>query len=225
MRRASPFTHDYLVGDQVALRERFGARGWLYATVNAVEPHRVTITVSEGKRKDERITVQLGRGGGRLRKVSLKELMEIEERRYPSVAPPAAAPDLTTLPMIRPVLIRPRAVPRPAPPARSPSYLAHVRLQPCCACPKPGPSDPHHTGPRGVGEKGSDFLAIPLCRACHEQVQKFYTLGNLSREATVHLITATQAQLLASWCAAVQAQTAERAAQLVLVPLFAGAAS
>ena len=59
-----------------------------------------------------------------------------------------------------------------------------------------------------MGQTCTDFLAVPLCRACHEQVTRSYTLGNLSREATVHLITAVQAQLLSQWCAAVQQQAA-----------------
>lgn len=57
---------------------------------------------------------------------------------------------------------------KPRPPARSPTYLAWVRQQPCCNCDAPGPSDPHHEGKRGVSQKCSDLLAVPLCRRCHQ---------------------------------------------------------
>lgn len=46
-------------------------------------------------------------------------------------------------------------------------FLAYVRTLPCCNCAAPSPSDPHHEGPRGVGQKTHDVLAVPLCRPCH----------------------------------------------------------
>ncbi len=57
-------------------------------------------------------------------------------------------------------------------PIRSENYLEHVRVRPCCVCGAPGPSEPHHFGPRGVGQKCSDLRTVPLCSAlngCHDQ--------------------------------------------------------
>jgi hypothetical protein len=65
----------------------------------------------------------------------------------------------------------PGGAPRPktARPHRSPAYLAFVREHACCACGAEGPSDAHHFGPRGLGEKTDDFRTAPLCRRCHDE--------------------------------------------------------
>lgn len=55
-------------------------------------------------------------------------------------------------------------------PQRSPSFLALIRITRCMCCGMKPPSDPHHAGRRGVGQKCSDFLAVPLCRKCHTAV-------------------------------------------------------
>lgn len=55
---------------------------------------------------------------------------------------------------------------RPATTARAPHYLAFVRELPCARCGS-GPCDPHHWGPRGVGQKTDDYRVVPLCRPCH----------------------------------------------------------
>lgn len=60
-----------------------------------------------------------------------------------------------------------RPQPKPHKPSRSAAYLQHVRRHDCCNCGAFGPSDPDHVGPRGVGQKTSDYLTIPLCRFCH----------------------------------------------------------
>jgi len=52
--------------------------------------------------------------------------------------------------------------------ARSEEYLEFVRMLPCCIC-KEWPSEPHHTESGGVGMKGSDYSAIPLCRPHHRE--------------------------------------------------------
>jgi hypothetical protein len=57
---------------------------------------------------------------------------------------------------------------KPKGPARAPHYLAFVRALPCSGCLHPAPSDPHHHGPRGVGQKTDDYRTTPLCRLCHE---------------------------------------------------------
>lgn len=50
-------------------------------------------------------------------------------------------------------------------PYRSPSYLEFIRSLPCVIC--RGRSEPHHTSKAGVGMKGSDYKAIPLCHGHH----------------------------------------------------------
>ena len=65
-------------------------------------------------------------------------------------------------------------VPKPPPPVRSEAHLAHVRGLRCCICSKPPPSDPHHFGPRGMGQKTDDRRTSPLCRACHDA---WHTMG------------------------------------------------
>jgi hypothetical protein len=68
-----------------------------------------------------------------------------------------------------------------APPlARDDDYLAFVREQPCCACGKSNePSEAHHFGPRGMGERCSDYFAVPVCVKCHRQ---FHDEGKIECE-------------------------------------------
>lgn len=47
-------------------------------------------------------------------------------------------------------------------------HLAFVRLQPCCLCGRRGPSQAHHAGPRGLGTRVHDWMAVPLCDPCHD---------------------------------------------------------
>lgn len=56
---------------------------------------------------------------------------------------------------------------KPAALWRSEAYKSLVRSQPCCNCGAAPPSDPDHVGKRGVSQKCSDALCIPLCRKCH----------------------------------------------------------
>lgn len=56
---------------------------------------------------------------------------------------------------------------------RNSTYLQFIRSRPCSFCAW-SPCDPHHSIKRfrpvseaGLGQKGSDYLAIPLCRRCH----------------------------------------------------------
>ena len=83
-----------------------------------------------------------------------------------------------------------RDFPKPAPPARSPEYLAYVRSYPCCSCPEEGashpaevPSEAHHQGRRGVGQKCSDFRCVPLCGLCHLDYTDNGTLPGRDRAA------------------------------------------
>ena len=81
-------------------------------------------------------------------------------------------------------------IPRPAyasePPERSPKYLALVRSQPCCVCGSWRGVESAHTGPHGIGQKASDYDAVPLCRKCHRTgPESLHKLGPL-KFATAH---------------------------------------
>lgn len=46
-------------------------------------------------------------------------------------------------------------------------YLAWLRRHPCANCGRPGPSEAAHGPVAGMGKKGDDMDAIPLCAVCH----------------------------------------------------------
>jgi hypothetical protein len=52
-------------------------------------------------------------------------------------------------------------------------YLAFIRRQPCSACGHAPPSDPHHRPGAGMGARSHDHEAIPMCRMCHDDVDRF----------------------------------------------------
>jgi hypothetical protein len=61
--------------------------------------------------------------------------------------------------------------------SRNEAYLNFIRSRPCAFCAR-SPVDPHHTFKRlrgiseaGMAQKGADYLAISLCRQCHEKLQ------------------------------------------------------
>jgi len=84
-------------------------------------------------------------------------------------------------------------------PQRSPSFLAIVRATRCMCCGARPPSDPHHAGKRGVGQKCSDLLAVPLCRKCHAVVTDTNQLpGSSSIQASRSIIEARQVAQLES---------------------------
>lgn len=51
----------------------------------------------------------------------------------------------------------------------NPELLAAVRLQPCAACKRPGPSDPNHVRTRGAGGGDTADNVMPLCREHHTE--------------------------------------------------------
>lgn len=60
---------------------------------------------------------------------------------------------------------------------RSPEYLNFIRTRPCSFCGNPL-TEPHHCIKRLRGisqaqlaQKGSDYLAIPVCHRCHEDIR------------------------------------------------------
>jgi len=70
-------------------------------------------------------------------------------------------------------------------PDRSPEYLAWIRTLGCIVCARVSGGttiiEAAHTnvlGPRGLGQKASDFSAIPLCAAHHrENLDSYHVLG------------------------------------------------
>lgn len=65
-------------------------------------------------------------------------------------------------------------------------YCAFVRAQPCAVCGTRRYIEGAHTGPRGLGQKTSDFSRIPLCVRHHRTgVDSYHQLG-ARRFAEVH---------------------------------------
>lgn len=54
-------------------------------------------------------------------------------------------------------------------PSRDRSYLAFIRRFPCVGCGSARRVEAAHLGPRGLSQKASDCLALPLCAACHRE--------------------------------------------------------
>lgn len=52
-------------------------------------------------------------------------------------------------------------------PARSKKYLAFLRTMPCAVCGVRKGVEAAHGPVAGMGMKGSDFDAVPLCPGCH----------------------------------------------------------
>jgi hypothetical protein len=52
-------------------------------------------------------------------------------------------------------------------------YLAWAKSKPgtCCVCRQQPGAELHHFGPRGLGQKGDDFLVARLCPDCHRKEQ------------------------------------------------------
>lgn len=131
------------------------------------------------------------------------------ERRAASAPSPAQRPTLTKMvaawnadparaPIVRASAVPPPAAPQPKPeaPERCPEWLAMIRKLPCCNCGARPPCDPHHEGPRGVGQKCRDTRTAPLCRRCHQIYTDTNCLprppehggGLLSRDASLSIL-------------------------------------
>lgn len=54
-------------------------------------------------------------------------------------------------------------------------YLDWLKKLPCDTCGAPPPSDPSHINnySKGIGTKSPDPWAIPQCRRCHEEYERF----------------------------------------------------
>lgn len=130
----------------------------------------------------------------RVRPLKGRRLAEVQQRlqrlrllvvTMPERAPaPPAPPRAPRVAHLAPL----RAVPKPRAPLCSLDFLAAVRGSPCCACRRPGPSEAHHYGPRGVGQKADDLRAVPLCRACHDHLHARGELPGRTPASTRELI-------------------------------------
>jgi hypothetical protein len=73
-----------------------------------------------------------------------------------------------------------------------------VRTKPCAWCHAPGPSDPHHWGSRGVGQKTDDFRTLPLCRKHHDEFHARGMIGE-NKAGTIETFLRAQVDLLVEW--------------------------
>ena len=183
---SSVFTVGQLVEFRTGLRSRWAA-GRIVEIGHHLYKIRAALT-------SKLVTIKLG-GEGRSGKV--RPLTE--ETAQPSTAAlPPITPALRVVRIDRSGLV---AQPRPRARFRCPIYLAYVRARPCCSCGAPGPSDPHHAGPRGVGQTADDCSAVPLCRPCHRAVTDTNALPGLTREYSKLRLLEAQVQLLSEWVA------------------------
>lgn len=190
-------------GDLVEFRTGFGGV-WQAGYVETIEPHQIQVRAIKGQRLH---TIRLG---GQGRKGKVRPLTGARCVETVSGARAAALPPIT--PALRVVRTGPaelHAVPAPRPRYRSGAYLAFVRTHPCCRCAAPDPSDAHHQGARGVGQKADDYLTVPLCRPCHQEVTDTGALPGLDRGATELLILRTQVALLSDWSHSAEALVAD----------------
>ena len=114
--------------------------------------------------------------------IRLKTEVIVLRRRVPlrrSVPLPRGLPPKRIVP-VRKMRSRPRRGPD-----RSPEYLAWIRTLGCVVCSRVSGGatvvEAAHTnalGPRGIGQKTSDFSAIPLCSGHHrENLDSYHRLG------------------------------------------------
>ena len=71
-------------------------------------------------------------------------------------------------------------------PQRNRQYLGFIRSQPCAVCGIQRNIEAAHTGARGLGQKSSDFSAIPLCAFDHRVGNESYHRLGPRRFAEVH---------------------------------------
>jgi hypothetical protein len=116
--------------------------------------------------------------------LQLKTEVIVVRRRVPlrrSVPLPRGLPPKRRVP-VRKMRLRPRRGPD-----RSPDYLAWIRTLGCAVCSRVSGGatviEAAHTnvlGPRGLGQKTSDFSAIPLCSGHHrENLDSYHVLGEV----------------------------------------------
>lgn len=197
------------IGQLVEFRTGFG-KPLQRGRIADVGPHHYKIHTLAGGT----CTIQLG---GKGRKGTVQAIEEVVVP-LPPITPVLRTAELRVVRIDRSGLV---AQPRPRARFRCPVYLAYVRARPCCACGLPGPSDPHHAGPRGVGQTADDCTAVPLCRPCHRHVTDTNALPGLTLEYSRVRLLEAQVQLLSEWVAGQE----ELVADHVEVPVLKRCAS
>lgn len=71
-------------------------------------------------------------------------------------------------------------------PPRSRAYLAWIRTLPCIICGETRGIEASHTGPHGLGQKSSDYSAVPLCVKHHRTGNDSYHRLGPRRFSEVH---------------------------------------
>jgi len=91
-------------------------------------------------------------------------------------------------------------------PTRHPEYLRWIRSLPCSVCHTTRTVEAAHTGPHGLGQKSSDWSAIPLCARHHRtEDDSYHKLGPRKFSEVHHLdIPTIVARLSAKPCIRVE---------------------
>jgi hypothetical protein len=71
-------------------------------------------------------------------------------------------------------------------PQRNAQYLAWIRTLPCVVCGSTRGIEASHTGPHGLGQKSSDYSAIPLCVKHHRTGSDSYHRLGQRRFSALH---------------------------------------
>lgn len=175
------------VGDEVEFKASAGLGGWRRGTLVELDDRSASVR--------ERNTLHI------VPRSRVRALEEDAPRRPPAARarPPAETGTMRRVDASGGGL---RAVPKPPAPLRSERYLDFIRIRPCCACGRSGPSDPHHYGPRGAGQKTDDYRVVPLCRICHDLFHAKRVLPSCRDVAdTKAFILETQVRLLIEFIA------------------------
>lgn len=52
------------------------------------------------------------------------------------------------------------------------AHIDRIKRMDCCLCGAIGPSDAHHIREgQGMSQRAGDYLAVPLCKSCHQGPQ------------------------------------------------------
>ena len=195
----------FAVNDHIEFKRTAGLGGWQPGTIISVEQRTYTIADSRGGRfanvKESHVRLGPEASGGR-RPVALPVRVNLPGGES-FIMPPArtvSGRDKAAV-MAAPIVSRPKAPKK----TRCRTYLDFVRSHPCCAC-GANADEAHHFGPRGMGEKCSDLLAVPLCKKHHDDFHACGVIAGLpesrfasDRVATEHAFYKTQAHLLCAW--------------------------
>lgn len=83
---------------------------------------------------------------------------------------------------------------------KSRSHLQRIKELPCGLCGQDAPSSAHHIREgQGMAQKASDYLAIPLCYACHQGPKGLHgdrSLWRVYRKEELDVLAETIARLV-----------------------------